>query len=305
MPVEAEFLIRNRCQNSLHRDVFSTPLLKIVIAILLNISIRIFLFLFQRNIEQYISKSFICIYIYIYILLSNCWIPIRLRVKCVSVVPQIKEALVYGSPVVNESSPFTFFCSVNSSTTTNISIMNLNTSEMVTSVFNKSFLNHTEESARCSHMASYICIAENAVGKSESSPMQIFVNCEPRSRNGLSYYDVIMDINSTLDITAVLEAFPSPSFAWTFRHTSTGPQIPVSADYKMTVTNLNASTFLVRLQRDFISRELLGYYTVKAKNEMGFFTTVFYVNQQGTCMPLYSALWLTMKSFIVSENNPV
>lgn len=78
---------------------------------------------------------------------------------------------------VNESSPFGLICIVNSSMSTNMSIRNQDTGEVIVAGVFTEILNFTETSAKCYQTAYYICTATNVGGSIESSPVKISVHC--------------------------------------------------------------------------------------------------------------------------------
>lgn len=77
---------------------------------------------------------------------------------------------------INESSTFGLNCIVNSSTSTNMSIQNKDTGEVISSGISTDTLTFTETTAKCYQTTEYICIATNIAGSIKSSPVEIFVN---------------------------------------------------------------------------------------------------------------------------------
>lgn len=75
---------------------------------------------------------------------------------------------------INESSTLGLTCMVNSSTSSNMSIQNKETGEVIRT--GTDTLSFTEPSAKCYQTAEYICIATNIAGSIKSSPVKILVN---------------------------------------------------------------------------------------------------------------------------------
>lgn len=77
---------------------------------------------------------------------------------------------------INESSTLGLTCMVNSSTSSNMSIQNKETGEVIRTGISTDTLSFTEPSAKCYQTAEYICIATNIAGSIKSSPVKILVN---------------------------------------------------------------------------------------------------------------------------------
>ncbi|XP_062607881.1 hemicentin-2-like [Saccostrea cucullata] len=203
----------------------------------------------------------------------------RLKVQY---VPRIRVFKIQGVPAVNESAPFSVICSVDSPGFTNISIWNQNTNKTVVS--SSSFiniLNFTEKSAGCFYTAPYICTAKNTLGYTASDPIHIYINCGPRSLDGLYFLRVAVPVNNKLEISANYLSYPTPSFQWSFRQTSTSPEVPLSSDFQTTSTSENISSFTVHLKKTNLEEEEFGYYTVRVANDYGSFMTTFYITPEG------------------------
>ncbi|XP_062594536.1 vascular cell adhesion protein 1-like [Saccostrea cucullata] len=205
-------------------------------------------------------------------------------------MPRIRVFRLHGAPAVNESAPFSVFCSVDSPSFTNMSFRNQKTNEIVNMSSLTNILRFTEKSARCFHTAPYICTAENSIGFTSSNPINISVNCGPRSLDGLYFLRVALPTSNKLEISASFQSYPTPSFQWSFRQTSTSPEVPLSRDFETTRTSLNISSFTLHLKKTNVEEEEFGYYTVRVANDYGSFMTTFYItpeedpeSQQSSC----------------------
>ncbi|XP_062610619.1 synaptogenesis protein syg-2-like [Saccostrea cucullata] len=196
-------------------------------------------------------------------------------------VPRILVFRLHGGPEVNESASFSVFCSVDSASFTNMSIRNQKTNEIFsTSSFTKT-LNFTEKSARCFHTAPYICTAENRMGSTASVPLRIYVNCGPRSMDGLTFLQIAAPLNDKLEISANYLSYPTPSFQWSFRQTTTSPEVSLSGDFQRTSISINISSFSVHLKKTSLEEEDFGYYSLRVFNDYGSFMTTFYITPEG------------------------
>ncbi|XP_056011520.1 B-cell receptor CD22-like isoform X3 [Ostrea edulis] len=195
-------------------------------------------------------------------------------------IPEIERFTVLGEQTVTESDPFSMLCSVHSPRPANITIHNLNTSEVISRGYNVLSLNFTESSARCLQTAVYGCSAENIVGITKSAPLEFLVKCMPRSLNGL-YFQQFSTEN--LHISARFLAYPLPSIQWTFRKTSTAPETAINDDFWNTAitTTMNTSISSVLVTKESLQLEQFGYYTANASNDQGSFITTFLVQPEG------------------------
>ncbi|XP_061186919.1 uncharacterized protein LOC133195051 [Saccostrea echinata] len=173
------------------------------------------------------------------------------------------------------------FCEVDSSSFTNMSIRNQNTSEILSIGTFTNTLNFTEKSARCFHTALYICTAENRIGFAASDPIQIYVNCGPRSLDGLYFLRIPASFHDKLEMSANFLSYPTPSFQWGFRQKSTSPELTLSSDFIRTSTIINISSFSVHLKKTVLEEDQFGYYTVRVTNDYGSFMTTFHIIPQG------------------------
>lgn len=95
----------------------------------------------------------------------------------ISDLPCITFLEAYDRKELNEMSPFRLTCIVNSSTSTNMSIKNMDSGKVMRTGILTDTLAYTQTSAKCYQTAEYICIATNIAGSIESSPVKILVNC--------------------------------------------------------------------------------------------------------------------------------
>ncbi|XP_061188677.1 protein turtle homolog B-like [Saccostrea echinata] len=206
-------------------------------------------------------------------------IPSTINVEVVY-IPEIENFTIVGGRVVNELSRFIMVCIVNSPRPANITLQNGNTSEVVSRGYGVFSLNFTENSAQCFQTAVYICLAQNVIGISESTSLELYVRCKPRSVNGLFFQQ--MSTNK-LQISATYIAYPIPSIQWTFRKSSTSAEKYISSNFWNTaiITATNISTFSVNYNKDSLQTDEFGYYTANVRNDQGSFLATFLIMPEG------------------------
>lgn len=175
---------------------------------------------------------------------------------------------------INESSPFGLSCIVNSSTPTNTSIRNKDTGEVILVGVFTDILNFTDTSAKCYQTADYICTATNVGGSIESSPVKIFVHCGPRPLNGIYFQKLYATLGSSIDLSVNVTGYPLPKSEWTFISTT---KKTFFSSFMGTNTSLNITTGSYQLRKTSIEEDEFGLYTLHLINDIGKFTTYFYV----------------------------
>lgn len=132
-----------------------------------------------------------------------------------------------------------------------------------------------ENSAQCFRTASFVCLAVNSLGSTQSNPLELYVKCRPRSMDDL-YFQKLWGKHITFSATYL--AYPRPSVAITFRKFSTAAEISLStALWDIALRPKNTSTFSITLKRDFLSSEQFGFYTVNVSNDLGSFATTLLI----------------------------
>ncbi|XP_062572933.1 synaptogenesis protein syg-2-like [Saccostrea cucullata] len=194
--------------------------------------------------------------------------------------PEIENFTIVGGHVVSELSRFVMYCIVNSPRSTNITIQNVNTSEVVSRGQGVFILNFTENSAQCFQTAVYICLAKNVIGISESTPVELYVRCKPRSLNGQFFQQMS---SNKLVFSAKYLAYPVPSIQWTFRKSSTSAEKYIASNFWNTnmTTAANISTFSVSYKKNSLQTDEFGYYTANVSNDHGSFLTTVLIIPEG------------------------
>lgn len=82
-----------------------------------------------------------------------------------------------GGQIVNELDSFVIVCSIRSPRPGNITIHNQNTNETVKIGYNVYSVNFIENSAQCYQTASFVCLAGNNIGRTQSHPLDLYVKC--------------------------------------------------------------------------------------------------------------------------------
>uniref|UniRef100_A0A8W8MF48 Ig-like domain-containing protein n=1 Tax=Magallana gigas TaxID=29159 RepID=A0A8W8MF48_MAGGI len=189
-------------------------------------------------------------------------------------IPSITVFQANQRQEVNELSPFGLTCNVKSSTPTNMSIRNQDTGEVIVAGVFTDTLNFTETSAKCYQTADYICTATNVGGSIESSPVKIFVHCGPRPLNGIYFQKLYATLGSSIDLSVNVTGYPLPKSEWTFISTT---KKTFFSSFMGTNTSLNITTGSYQLRKTSMEEDEFGLYTLHLINNIGKFTTYFYV----------------------------
>lgn len=106
--------------------------------------------------------------------------------------PEIQTFTLIGGQIVNELDSFVIVCSIRSPRPGNITIHNQNTNETVKIGYNVYSVNFIENSAQCYQTASFVCLAGNNIGRTQSHPLDLYVKCRPRSMDDLYFQTLYM-----------------------------------------------------------------------------------------------------------------
>lgn len=178
---------------------------------------------------------------------------------------------------VNESTSFGLTCIVNSSTSTNISIQNKETGEVIRTGISTDTLSFTETSAKCYQTAQYICTATNIGGRAESDPVRILVNCGPIPINSVYVQRTYLSPRGSLDLSANVTGHPAPKFKWMFISKDDVLSKTISSSFEQIHVTLNLTTHLFRLKKNVITADEFGLYTIQLSNIHGMIAFYFYV----------------------------
>lgn len=96
----------------------------------------------------------------------------------------------------------------------------------------------------------------------------------PRPLNGIYFQKLYATLGSSIDLSVNVTGYPLPKSEWTFISTT---KKTFFSSFMGTNTSLNITTCSYQLRKTSIEEDEFGLYTLHLINDIGKFTTYFYV----------------------------